>query len=339
MRLPTDREDADDLFSHTRMSFGDHIEELRLRMIRAILGFLVALVVGLFLGQPVLAFIQAPLQAELQRSYNERADKIRKKHEEEMKARGDVAPMTQASAKEYPVLIREGDTGEWKPMTMKIDVKVIGTDINDANAELNHLNSLTSLTITEPFMTYFMVSMYCGAVLAGPWILYQLWLFVGAGLYPHEKKYIYMYMPLSVFLFLAGVALCEFVVLPLGIRYLLGFNEWLGVEPELRLSEWLSFAVTVPLVFGCAFQTPLVMLFLERLGIVNVEVYTKHRKMAIFILAIAAAFLAAAPDALNMMMLAVPLWGLYEFGILLCRFAPKPAQEIEEPDPDEMVEV
>ena len=123
------------------------------------------------------------------------------------------------------------------------------------------------------------------------------------------------------------------------MSYLLGYYEWLDVEPELRLSEWLSFAVMMPLIFGAAFQTPLIMLFLERLGIVDIEVYTKNRRLAIFILAIAAALLAAAPDALNMMLLAVPLWALYEFGILLCRFAPKPAQELEEPDPEEMVEV
>ena len=103
---------------------------------------------------------------------------------------------------------------------------------------------------------------------------------------------------------------------------MLSFNEWLGVEPELRLSEWLSLAVMAPLVCGAAFQTPLVMVFLERTGIVQVELYTKNRKMAFFLLAIVAAFLAAAPDALNMGMLAVPLWALYEFGTVLCRFAP-----------------
>lgn len=95
----------------------------------------------------------------------------------------------------------------------------------------------------------------------------------------------------------------------------------------------------VPLIFGAAFQTPLIMLFLERMGIVDVTVYTKNRKLAIFILAIIAAFLAVAPDPLNMMLLAVPLWLLYELGILLCRFAPKPANDLGEPEPDEMVEV
>ena len=128
-------------------------------------------------------------------------------------------------------------------------------------------------------------------------------------------------------------------MLPVGISYLLSFNDWLGVEPELRLSEWVSFAVMVPIVFGVAFQTPLVMLFLERIGIVKVDFYTKNRKMAIFALAVVACLLAVSPDAFSMMSLAIPMWGLYEFGILLCRFAPRPPQIMEEPDPEEMVEV
>jgi sec-independent protein translocase protein TatC len=129
------------------------------------------------------------------------------------------------------------------------------------------------------------------------------------------------------------------LVLPVGVHYLLSFNEWLGAKPELRLSDWLNFAIIMPLIFGAAFQTPIIMLFLERMGIVDITLYTKNRRMAYFILAAAGALLAAAPDALNMMLLAVPLWLLYEFGILLCRFAPKSASDLGEPDPDEMVEV
>ena len=126
--------------------------------------------------------------------------------------------------------------------------------------------------------------------------------------------------------------------MPVGIRYLLLFNEWLGVEPELRLHDWMGFAVMVPLIFGAAFQLPIIMLFLERIGIVPLTLYTKNRPIAYFILIAAGALLSAAPDALNMLLLAIPLCSLYEFGILLCRFTPRPASEFDEPDPDEMVE-
>jgi sec-independent protein translocase protein TatC len=177
-----------------------------------------------------------------------------------------------------------------------------------------------SLTITEPFLAYFKVSAYCGIVLASPWIFYQLWLFVAAGLYPHEKRLVRVNLPLSIVLFLGGVALCEGIVLPTGLDYLLSFNDWLGYYPELRLSDWLNFALLLPLVFGLAFQTPLVMVFLQRIGVFGVEEYRRNRRMAMFLLAVLAAIVTVTPDPINMLALAVPLWGLYEVGILMCRW-------------------
>ncbi len=345
MRFPIGggREEDDDLFAHTRMSFGDHIEELRLRLFRAILGFLAALVIGLCVGQPMVGFIQAPVKKQLLEFYNGRIAAMRKGVNEDLKARQDAEALLQymdAHGQSLTVQLKEpGDGGTWKTWVLRILPNEVAAALAPSTNELTPPASLTTLTVTEAFMTYLLVSVYCGIVLSSPWIFWQLWQFIGAGLYPNEKKYVYLYLPLSLGLFLGGCALAEFGVLPLGVRYLLGFNEWLGVEPELRLSEWLSFAVMVPLIFGAAFQTPLIMLFLERMGIVDVTVYTKNRKLAIFILAIIAAFLAVAPDPLNMMLLAVPLWLLYELGILLCRFAPKPANDLGEPEPDEMVEV
>ena len=335
--------DRDDLFAHSRMSLGDHIEELRTGLIRALVGFVAAMGVGLFLGQPILAFIQAPVQGELDRFYEERnQDEQRRIETEEAKAKEAAAAQGVpylAPEKTYEVILDLKDGNGPRPATIGLPIGPMQHDLRAGPGPFGRPPSLVSLTVTEPFMTYFKVSMYCGAILASPWIFYQLWMFVAAGLYPQEKKHVYLYLPLSLGLFLGGVALCEFVALPLGVHYLLSFNAWLAVEPELRLSDWLSFAVMMPLAFGAAFQTPLVMLFLERAGIVDVEVYTKNRRMAVFVLAVVAALLAAAPDALNMLMLALPLWGLYEFGILLCRFAPRAKQELEEPDPEEMVEV
>jgi sec-independent protein translocase protein TatC len=192
----------------------------------------------------------------------------------------------------------------------------------------------TSQTPTEPFTVYFKVSAYAGIVLASPWVFYQLWAFVAAGLYPHEKRLVRVYLPVSVGLFLAGVALCELAVLPWGVRYLLSYNEWLNMEPAVRFSEWLYFATLMPLVFGCAFQTPLVMLFLDRVGIADADTYRRHRRLALFALALLAALLAVAPDWYSMVALMLPLWGLYELGIVLCRLSPRP-----EPWPDEAEEV
>ena len=137
----------------------------------------------------------------------------------------------------------------------------------------------------EGFLVYLKVSLYCGVILASPWIFYQLWSFVAVGLYPHEKRLVNVYLPFSIGLFLAGVALCEFVVIPAALKYLLSFNASMQAEPNLRLSEWLSFAILTPLVFGAAFQLPLVMVVMNRLGILDAAAYRKHRRYAMFLMA------------------------------------------------------
>src|SRR5262249_54437237 len=121
----------------------------------------------------------------------------------------------------------------------------------------------------------------------------------------------------SLGLFLAGVFLCFFGVLPITLSFLLEFNVWLGIEPTLRLSDWMSFATLLPLVFGICFQTPLIMLFLERIGIFTVDDYRSKRKIAILIMVVAAAVLTPGPDVFSQCMLAVPMVGLYELGIFL----------------------
>ena len=125
------------------------------------------------------------------------------------------------------------------------------------------------------------------------------------------------YLPMSLGLFLGGVFLCFGFVLPITLAFLLEFNVWLGVAPTLRLSEWMSFATILPLVFGIAFQTPLVMLFLERIGIFTVDDFRAKRKIAILIITIAAAVLTPGQDPFSMTLLAVPMILLYELGILL----------------------
>src|SRR5829696_2563423 len=132
----------------------------------------------------------------------------------------------------------------------------------------------------EAFMVYIKVSLLCGVVIACPWIFHQMWAFIGAGLYPQEKKLVHVYLPFSIFLFLGGVLVCQFLVMPQAVGAMLWFNEWMGLTPDLRLNEWLSFAIWMPVVFGISFQTPLVMLFMGKLGIADVPFFTSKRKYA-----------------------------------------------------------
>jgi sec-independent protein translocase protein TatC len=335
-----DRPDPDDFFADTRMSIGDHIEELRLHLFRAIGGFLVGMVFGFFLGRPVMYFIAAPVESRLMKFY---ADRVERKRQELAEHNKELEQLNQPQ--EVPLGLNkselrthlglpapEGGGDEWVTVRARIypTEVVIATDA--AARVVSRPPTLAAFSVTESLLVWLKVSMACGVVLASPWIFWQLWSFVAAGLYPHERRKVYAYLPGSIVLFLLGVVLCEIVVLPAAVTYLLAFNEWVGIEPDLRLSEWLSFAVFVPLTFGAAFQTPLVMYVLNRVGIVEVDTYRKHRKMAFMLLAVLACFLAATPDAFGMLSLAVPLWLLYELGILLCRWFPPPKSEFEEED-------
>lgn len=321
----------DDPFAATRMSLGDHIEELRLRMWRALAGFGVALILGFFLSPTVLAFIAEPVDRALAQFHQRRIDRLRERIRE-----GDpqLLDANQPHDVEVQLPLRQladmlgvppkNAIQEWVSLPLRVQPLDWALLTGEATRMVQRPPSLISLTVTEPFLVYFKVSACCGVVLASPWIFYQLWLFVAAGLYPHEKRLIWVNLPLSIALFFGGISLCEFFVLPAGVDYLLSFNDWLGYEPELRLSDWLNFALLMPLVFGLSFQTPLVMVFLERIGVFGVEDYRRNRRLAMFLLAALAALLSVTADWFNMLALAVPLWGLYEVGILMCGW-PSPA--------------
>ncbi len=199
-----------------------------------------------------------------------------------------------------------------------------------AQERVGKRNQLTALSVQETFMIYFKVTLMCGVVLASPIIFYQFWAFVGAGLYPHERRYIHVYLPFSIGLFLAGVFLCFVVVLPGSVKALLAFNDWLGVDPDIRLSEWLSLALILPLVFGLSFQTPLVMLFLNRLGVFSWQAYLSKWRYAIMVLAVFSAVVTPTPDAVTMLALFIPMFGLYMMGILLCKWLPAPGSGMHE---------
>src|SRR5947209_17813049 len=165
--------------------------------------------------------------------------------------------------------------------------------------------------------------MICGLVLASPWVFWQIWSFVAAGLYPTEKRLVNYWLPMSLGLFLAGVFLCQFAVIPRTVAALLWFNEWMGLTPELRLTEWLALAIWLPVIFGVAFQTPLVMLVLGRIGLMSSALYLSYWRAAVFILAVVTLIIVPTTDVVTWFALWIPMVALYFLGIYLCRLAEK----------------
>jgi sec-independent protein translocase protein TatC len=348
--------DPDDLFADTRMSFGDHIEELRTRLLRALVGFMLGFVIAFlpWVGKPVLNFITAPVEAQLAYFYNKRvktvAEKLREgdstttnaNRPQELKIDFKKEELAEAFGLKFQGQrdIGAGTDGDgWIPFTIRL--RPVETEIllNQAHLLVSKPPSLATMGVMEAFMVYIKVCMVCGIVLGSPWIFYQLWEFVAAGLYPKEKHYVHFYLPFSLGLFLAGVFMCEFLVIPKAIQGLLWFNEWLGLEPDLRLNEWLSFAILLPVVFGLSFQTPLVMLFLAKIGVFDADSFRRKRRIAWFAMAFFAAIITPI-DALSMILLWVPMCGLYELGIWMVQYSAKSSElDMDVPEPEEMVEV
>jgi sec-independent protein translocase protein TatC len=212
------------------------------------------------------------------------------------------------------------------PKELALTLQVYPAEIdylaNTGQAITESKQYLTTLSAQEAFVVYFKVSVLCGIVLASPFIFYQFWAFVGAGLYPHEKKYVYIFFGPSLVLFIVGVLVCQFFVLPGAVKALLKFNEMLGFDPDIRLHEWLGLAIVLPLVFGLSFQTPLVMIFMNRLGLFTAHDYLTKWRYACFILAVFAALVTPTPDVVTMLYLFVPMFGLYLLGILFCHLFP-----------------
>jgi sec-independent protein translocase protein TatC len=377
----------DDMFAETRMPLGDHIEELRYRMIAALKWLLFFMVIGFILdavgqslgddkigvGKPMLKVITEPVETQARDFYYRRAEKVYVEKiakltqsdpakiaeiREKMKHDPSLASLSPSerelllgAPREFRTFAKtkqlEPIVGPLKPGTPE----QIPLTLDVYPAEVNYLSStgealteskqyLTTLSAQEAFVVYFKVSILCGIVLASPFIFYQFWAFVGAGLYPHEKKYVYIFFGPSLILFLVGVLVCQFWVLPGAVKALLKFNEMLGFDPDIRLNEWLGLAIILPLVFGLSFQTPLVMIFLNRIGLFTAHDYLTKWRYACFILAVFAALVTPTPDVVTMMYLFVPMFGLYMLGILFCHLFPGfDPNELEEPEPAEEVAV
>ena len=179
-----------------------------------------------------------------------------------------------------------------------------------------------TLSAQEAFMIWLKAAFIAGALVASPYIFWQIWNFVAAGLYPHEKKYVHIYLPFSLILFMAGAALAfNFVFGPV-LDFLFGFNDKLNIDPDPRISEWLGFVLFLPLGFGISFQLPLVMLFLHRIGLFTTQVYLSRIRIAILVIFVISMLLTPA-DPISMLLMALPLTALYFFGVALCKWMPR----------------
>lgn len=337
-----------DLFDDSTMSFGEHLEELRKRLILALLGLTVGVIISLFFSDRVMKTMEIPVKNALARYYmilNGEEDpgvdflkylnpwskpkEAKTKPQVEPEVVKDAVIKTvdvQIDGRELLNALHEIEPSipeapaNAKPfsLTLTIAERALAKIIPVPPTAL----SLVALTAEEAFMVYLKVALVSGLMLSSPWVFFQLWLFVAAGLYPHERKYVYIYLPMSLCLFFGGALFCFFAVIPFVLNFLFDFNIWLDITIQPRLTEYVSFIVILPVMFGISFQLPLVMLFLERINVFNVQVFREKRRLAILAIAFLSMILTPS-DPVSMMLMMVPLCLLYELGIILCTWQPQ----------------
>lgn len=430
-----DRPD-ESLFEETKMSFGDHIEELRVRLFKAVIGVVIGFLLGLYFSNAVINALQEPLKKAISeykvRVSKEKGERVdiyvdeekndRQQPYELKKVRLRPVELTAKAIGEfgnsetYPFqfnsrelvakekmqelcqdLSGSGESGikariwnaiaeedqekiaEWatqfkfesadyelmaKILNQLIDhavfeesgwdeveeklpayaldesfstvgrkqhllavalspnLPVPGSETIELTMLIPASNETIATAIQGPFMIWLKTGFIVGLIISAPWVFYQIWAFVAAGLYPHEKRYVHLYLPISLILFVSGAAFAFYVVFQYVLDFLFQFNAAMGVSPDPRVNEYIGFVMILPLGFGVAFQLPIVMVFLNRFGIISIEAFLSKWRIAILVISIASMLLTP-QDPISMLLMAIPLVLLYFVGILMCKFMPR----------------
>jgi sec-independent protein translocase protein TatC len=176
--------------------------------------------------------------------------------------------------------------------------------------------ALEAIDVTENMGVFMRVSLLAGVTLAMPIVVYQLLAFIVPGLTRSERRLLWYVIPGATFLFLCGVAFTYFVMLPVAVPFLINF---LNIPTKPRPSTYFGFVTRMMVFIGASFETPLIMAFLSRIGIVTPQLLSKYRRYAIVFIAVAAAVITPTVDPVNMGLVMAPLLVLYELGVFLSR--------------------
>jgi sec-independent protein translocase protein TatC len=178
-------------------------------------------------------------------------------------------------------------------------------------------SSMIAIDVASPFLIPFKLVLLLSIVVSVPWILYQMWAFVAPGLYSHERRAAFPILIFSSLLFYAGMAFAYYVMFPLAFDFLMGTAP-AGVEVMTDISRYLDFVILIFLAFGLSFQVPIVTVVLVSLGAITPQDLAAKRPYVIVGAFVIGAFLTP-PDVISQTLLAVPIWILFEIGLVVAR--------------------
>jgi sec-independent protein translocase protein TatC len=185
------------------------------------------------------------------------------------------------------------------------------------------VQKLIALSPTENFTTYFRVALFSGFALAMPVVLYEIYAYIDPALHPKERRFALTLGPFVLFLFAVGMLFCYFVLLPNALKFLISFGSEV-IDNQLRASEYLSFVTLFIVGMGVVFEMPVLIYALIRVGVVQRSWLTKRRRYVFLLVFIIAALVTPTPDPFNQTIVAIPMYLLFELGLLLARFGGGP---------------
>ncbi|MHC4951946.1 MAG: twin-arginine translocase subunit TatC [Planctomycetota bacterium] len=309
------------------MSLGDHLDELRARLILMLLGVVVGLIITLFFGKDLVRFLEIPYYDAMKNVYQKQMESIAEEADDE-EADDDTEPQDDLVC----IIVSEQNFRTYQSLKpgdrIFANVKLYRDDPNNPvfselkadewQIETNSIQGLKTLRGPEGMLVYFKVCLVFGFILVCPWVFWQTWIFISAGLYKHEKNFVHIVAPLSAILFITGSVFFLIVVAPLAMAFFIRFDRLLGAVSEYTLKNYIDFVLQLTLVFGAAFQMPIAIVFAEMMGLVSIDALAKSRKFVILGLLFVAA-VATPPDVISQILLAGPLYILYEASIIVCR--------------------
>lgn len=331
-----------------QMSFLEHLDELRRRLVRSFVFIIIAGSVSFFFSGQIYSFLAAPVQralAEAQRrqvpiagfSGNEAIAAMTSLKENDL-GRYVFAEETKLGTSLIPagasVMARVLKDGEGKLGLFTDEALYSGNAVipkgvrlpTDLGAEIEAFSGVNDKLIVTtamgPFSLYFKVSLYAAICVSVPFLLFQIWAFVAPGLYPHERAYVTPFIVLSSISFILGAAFAYYVIFPPAARYLLGLGS--DFRLLLKADEYFDFIIIVMLGMGVVFQMPAITYVLARIGLVTAGFMMRIWKTAMIIILICAAVLSPTADIANLMLFAAPMFVLYGVSILVAWIFNKP---------------
>ena len=324
------------------MSFLEHLDELRTRLIRSMAFVLIAAFACWWVSAYIYGFLERPVTRALAEAQQQRKVTIaglngelatvplNSLHQND-KVRFVFPELTKLGPSDIPagasVLARvdkdsQGNLGLFTDEPLSAGNDIIPKDVKlpiDLNKVYEKLpdpnNKLIVTTALEPFAIYVKVSLYAAIGLSVPFLLWQIWAFVSPGLYPHERRYVTPFVALSTIFFVLGAATAYYLIFPPAAKYLLGLGS--DFRLMLKADDYFDFIILLMLAMGLVAQMPAITYVLARMGLVTARWMLKVWRVAVIVILIVAAVLSPTNDVPNMLLFAAPMFVLYAISIIV----------------------